>query len=174
MKKLLAVFAVLVMIITSCSKQAEQQSASTVFDAPVSKQTMTVAEVKSNLGIDLISAEAQANITTRKPNKLTAGTTVNVWFNDIQLTGAVVGSNDSLHTTLPVSATFGGVQSALALSGTGTLDTTSMASRCNWFASSGETSKDCIVPSAGTTFYRSWSSDVFYDIHVSSLKQLPE
>jgi hypothetical protein len=173
MKKLLSVMAVIAITLFSCSKQAGKPSAPKAL-------RMSVAEVKSILKIDLIAAEQyysdliNARGGPKKPPHLNAATQVDVMFDLVQ-TITNLGATDSVHTTLPIDPTFGGTQSAVAKTPTGGLDSTSMRSECNWYVAAWDgivIEKSCIAPASRPKAYRSWSSDIVYNVHLSPVEEL--
>jgi hypothetical protein len=158
MKKITLVFAALVMIITSCNKQAEQRSASTVetitTKAPVK---MTVAEFKTATGIDFIKAWEQATASgvamkKAKPQNATLLTVTE----DLTISGSVSC------TTSP-NAEWGAIQKFLALP----LSNDGAVSYCNfnWSYTAPAPSMDC--PTSETGVYRGFTSDHDYNVHLS-------
>jgi len=158
MKKLITVFAVLIIFI-SCDKQASKELAS---------EEMNAEELKSKYGIVLPDVSYGEDITAAagsKGNKPKANAVVVVvWFNDLTLTE----SGGVLTTTISENAQWAGVQKFV--------DTTTVdgaVSVCNWYFAEppGAITKTC--GTIGTGFYRSWTSDFDYNIHVSSFLSVP-
>lgn len=153
MKQLLLVFAVL-LTLASCDKQASNQLA---------KEEMNAEELKARYGIvfdDLSYGQEAARNNKPKANAVV----VVVWFNDLTLTE----SGGVLTTSISPNAVWAGVQKFV--------DTTTVegaVSVCNWnywFAAS-DGSETCNT--TGTGFYRSWTSDANYDVHISSFLSIP-
>lgn len=157
MKKILLVFACVLLVATSCNKQASNQLAS---------EKMTGAEFTARYGIELPFLDYSHDAGVARNNKPKANAvTLVVWTGDLILTE----SESVLTTTLSANAEWGGVQKFF------TVDATNNGvSVCNWNWSytTAPATQTCNYTGAGS--YRSWTSDkVTYDIHVSSFLVLP-
>lgn len=158
MKKLTVVFAALVMILTSCTRQAEQPAASTVetvtTKAPVK---MTVAQFKISTGIDYIKAWEQATASGVAMKKAKPqNTTLLTVTEDLAISGSVSC------TTSP-NAEWGGIQRFLAIP----LANDGATSLCNfnWSYTAPAPSMDCPTTEPGV--YRGFTSDHDYNVHLS-------
>lgn len=148
MKKILLV--VVVLMVVSCNKE-------TIHLPEPIKIEISVAELKTKYGIDLIEAEAQyyiSNPTARRGGKkFTQEAIVVVWFFTLSFDGVTVSN-------LPSDWKFAGVQNL-----------TLYVSVCNWYAGgvSIVTALSCPDATLNPGDKRGWCTDMGENVYISNV-----
>ena len=167
MKKLLPVFA-LVLMLASCSKQAndnlrkDEVNKVSVLKAPVVMNEVQLSyEIgKENAAKVFAPLYAKENEAVAK-GKPKAAVTVVAWLNDITLTHAA----GVLTTTISEHAQWAGIT---RFESTSNNDGATVPTGCNWnfnTAPGAGITRSC--NGNGTGFYRSFTSDFDYTVHIS-------
>lgn len=167
MEKFLTVIAVIMTVFMACSKQASYQLA---------QEEMTYFEIAKEVGHEnafrLFDAagKTEADPTARgNARRVKANATLSVEFSLTQDRFNAANGGDSIVIgNLPSDKTFGGVQSAVASTPTGGLDSASMSSTCNWYlAGQSVTQYPCVTSAPRPVVRRGWSGSVSNTVYFS-------
>lgn len=159
MKNLKLVFAVLVIMLASCKKQASNQLASVEMNFEQLSKAVGSSDIAFLLFDRAGKTEASPTARGRKVKDNATLTT----FTDLGLTE----SGGVLTTTISPDAEWGGVQRFVDIT---TNDGAVSVCNWNWSYVPAPATKDC--NSNGTGIYRGWTSDHNYDVHLSNVLPL--